>query len=312
MGDLPPSRVNPIRAFSKVGVDLSGPFQVKPRKRRGIRPMKTYACIFVCFTVKAVHLEMLGDLSSDCFIAALKRFAARRGKSDEIFSDCGTNFIGASKELKAVCSTESVANFLCTNEIVWHFNPPSAPHFGGLWEAAVKSMKFHLRRAIGAQILIYEEFSTLLVQIEACLNSRPLVPVSSDPDDLSVITPANFLIGSTLDAIPERDVTNFTIPLADRWKLVQQISQSFWKRWSSEYITQFQRRSKWHRPHYNLRVNDIVLIKDDNLPPLKWRMGRVVETFPGSDNQVRVVKLKTQLGVMKRSIHKLCVLPVES
>ncbi|GBN43220.1 hypothetical protein AVEN_238349-1, partial [Araneus ventricosus] len=82
---------------------------------------------------------------------------------------------------------------------------PSAPHFGGLWEAAVKSMKFHLRRAIGAQILIYEEFSTLLVQIEACLNSRPLVPVSSDPDDLSVITPANFLIGSTLDAIPFRD-----------------------------------------------------------------------------------------------------------
>ncbi|GBM41467.1 hypothetical protein AVEN_169622-1 [Araneus ventricosus] len=173
-------------------------------------------------------------------------------------------------------------------------------------------MKFHLRRAIGAQILIYEEFSTFLVQIEACLNSRPLVPVSSDPDDLSVITPANFLIGSTLDAIPERDVTNFTIPLADRWKLVQQISQSFWKRWSSEYITQFQRRSKWQRPHYNLRVNDIVLIKDDNLPPLKWRMGRVVQTFPGSDNQVRVVKLKTQRGVMKRPIHKLCVLPVES
>ncbi|GBN02314.1 hypothetical protein AVEN_66173-1, partial [Araneus ventricosus] len=265
MRDLPPSRVNPSRAFSKVGVDLSGPFQVKPRKGRGIRPMKTYACIFVCFTVKAVHLEMLGDLSSDCFIAALKRFAARRGKLDEIFSDCGTNFIGASKELKAVCSTESVANFLCMNEIVWYFNPPSAPHFGGLWEAAVKSMKFHLRRAIGGQILIYEEFSTFLVQIEACLNSRPLVPVSSDPDDLSVITPANFLIGSTLDAIPERNVTNFTIPLADRWKLVQQISQSFWKRWSSEYITQFQRRSKWQRPHCNLRVNDIVLIKDDNL-----------------------------------------------
>ncbi|GBL82729.1 hypothetical protein AVEN_209998-1 [Araneus ventricosus] len=154
-------------------------------------------------------------------------------------------------------------------------------------------MKFHLRRAIGAQILIYEEFSTFLVQIEACLNSRSLVPVSSYPDDLSVITPANFLIGSTLDAIPELDVTNFKIPLADRWKLVELISQSFWKRWSSECITQFQRRSKWQRLHYNLRVNDIVLVKDDKLPPLKWRMGRVEETFPSSDNQVRVVKLKT-------------------
>ncbi|GBN08256.1 hypothetical protein AVEN_73978-1 [Araneus ventricosus] len=88
-------------------------------------------------------------------------------------------------------------------------------------------MKFHLRRAIGAQILIYEEFSTSLFQIEACLNSRPLVPVSSDPDDLSVATPANILIGSTLDAILERDVSKFKIQLHDRWKLVQQISQSF-------------------------------------------------------------------------------------
>ncbi|GBM87599.1 hypothetical protein AVEN_119529-1 [Araneus ventricosus] len=183
---------------------------------------------------------MLGDLSSDCFIAPLKRFATRRGKPDGIFSDCGPNFIGASKELKAVCSTESVTNFFCTNEIVWNFNPPSAPHFGGLWEAAVNSMKFHLRRAIGAQILIYEEFSTFLVQTEACLNCCPLVPVSTDPDDLNVTTPANILIGSTLEAIPERDVTNFKIPLADCWKFVQQISQLFWKRWSSEYITQFQ------------------------------------------------------------------------
>ncbi|GBO10876.1 hypothetical protein AVEN_32929-1 [Araneus ventricosus] len=173
-------------------------------------------------------------------------------------------------------------------------------------------MKFHLRRAIGVRILIYEEFSTFLVQIEEGLNSRPFVSISSDPDDLSVITPANFLIGSTLDAIPERDATNFKIPLADRWKLVQQISQSFCKRWSSEYITQFQRRSKWQRPRYTLRVNDLVVVKDDKLPPLKWRMGRVAETFPGSDNQVRVVKLKTQLGVMKRPINKLCLVPVES
>ncbi|GBM90861.1 hypothetical protein AVEN_49824-1 [Araneus ventricosus] len=165
MGDLPPSRINPRRSFSNVGWDLSCPFHVKPRKGSRIRPMKTYACIFVCFTVKAVHLEMLGDLSSDCFIAAFKGFAVRRGKLVEIFSDCGTNFIGASKELKAVCSIESVANFLCTNEIVWNFNPPSAPHFGGLWEAAVKSMKFHLWRAIVTRILIYEEFRFSLFKL---------------------------------------------------------------------------------------------------------------------------------------------------
>ncbi|GBO10875.1 hypothetical protein AVEN_32928-1 [Araneus ventricosus] len=97
MEDLPPSRANPRRASSTLGVDLSSPFEVKSRNCRGIRPMKTYACIFVCFTVKAVHLEMLGDLSSDCFIAGLKRFGARGGMPDEIFSDCGTNFIAQVK-----------------------------------------------------------------------------------------------------------------------------------------------------------------------------------------------------------------------
>ncbi|GBN27227.1 hypothetical protein AVEN_37019-1 [Araneus ventricosus] len=131
MGDILTSRVNPRRFFSKVGVDSIGPFQMKPRKGRGIRPMKTYACVFLCFTVKRMHLEMLGHLSSDCLIASLKRFATRRGNLDKLFSDCGTNFIGASKELKAVCYKESVANFLCKNEIGWDFNPSSTPHFGG-------------------------------------------------------------------------------------------------------------------------------------------------------------------------------------
>ncbi|GBO44984.1 hypothetical protein AVEN_251087-1 [Araneus ventricosus] len=132
MGDLLTSRVKPSRVFSKVGIDSIGSYEVKPRKDRGNRHMKTYACVFVCFTVKRMHLEMLGHSSSDCFISSLIRFATRRGKLDKLFSVCRTNFIGASKELKAVSYKESFANFWCTNEIGWNFNPPSAAHFGGL------------------------------------------------------------------------------------------------------------------------------------------------------------------------------------
>ncbi|XP_054723428.1 uncharacterized protein LOC129233424 [Uloborus diversus] len=141
MADLPRARVMPSRVFSKTGLDFAGPFLVKPRSGRGVRTLKVYICIFVCLAVKAVHIEIVGKLSADCFIAALKRFVARRGKPSE-------------KE-------EPVHNYFANEGIKWNFNPPSAPHFGGIWEAAVKSAKSHLKRTIADQKLTLEEFSTL-------------------------------------------------------------------------------------------------------------------------------------------------------
>ncbi|GFU57372.1 integrase catalytic domain-containing protein [Trichonephila clavipes] len=266
IGDLPVSRVNPGRAFSKSGVDFGGPFQVKPRRGRGVRALKTYACIFVCFITKAVHLELVGDLTANSFIAVLKRFIARRGRPEELYTDYGTNFIGACRELRKWASNE-VINYIANEGVTLKFNPPSSPHFGGLWEASVKSMKTHMKRAIGSQVLTYEEFSTYLAEIEACLNSRPLVPVSSDPEDCTAITSAHFLIGTSLKGIPEPDFCNKRISLCDRWKQLQQMTQSFWKRWSLDYLTQLQQRRKWQKQQHDLKVNDLVLIKEDNLPP---------------------------------------------
>lgn len=309
MGDLPAARVNPGRVFSKTGIDFAGPFDVKPRKGRGVRPVKTYVCVFVCFLTKAVHLELVGDMTSQAFIAAFRRFISRRGKPEELYSDCGTNFVGASRELKSWASQE-VVDYASNEGVNWKFNPPSAPHFGGLWEAAVKAMKFHMKRVIGSQILTCEEFSTFVTEIEACLNSRPLVPVSSDPDDYSAISPAHFLIGTTLKGFPEPDVSEEKISLYDRWKLVQQLTQSFWKKWSFDYLTQLQERTKWKRPFPNLKINDLVLIKDDHLPPMKWKMGRVTKVYQGPDGNIRVVELKTATGELRRPIQKLCLLPI--
>ncbi|XP_035230645.1 uncharacterized protein LOC118202587 [Stegodyphus dumicola] len=215
--------------------------------------------------------QKLSECQEQSFIAALKRFVSRRRNPTEVHSDCGTNFIAADKELKRVINSlkenELVNKYCSTEGIKWIFNPPAAPHFGGLWEAAVKSTKLHLKRTIGEQLLTQEEFTTLLAQIEACLNSRPLCPLSEDPSEFSALTPGHFLIGIPLTALPEESLHDQKIPILQRWKLVEKMFQSFWKRWSYEYISNLQRRSKWLKVQPNLKVNDLVIIKEDNLPP---------------------------------------------
>ncbi|XP_050452147.1 uncharacterized protein LOC126851851 [Cataglyphis hispanica] len=154
MGDLPRLRVTPARPFLRTGVDYAGPIQLRTTKGRGHRSYKAFVAVFVCLSTKAVHLEVVSDYSADAFLAALKRFTARRGLCRSLHSDCGTNFVGADAQLRAFFAASNpaqrqIADQLATDRIHRDFNPPSAPHFGGLWEAAVKSLKHHLRRVLG-------------------------------------------------------------------------------------------------------------------------------------------------------------------
>jgi len=235
-----------------------------------------------------------------------------------IYSDNGTTFVGANTELQKLLKMindekcrKVVSNMLLNEGTEWRFIPPKAPHFGGIWEAGIKSVKQHLRRVVGDTVLTFEELYTVLTQIEACLNSRPLCPLSSDPNDLSALTPSHFLIGEPLTAIPDPNLLDCKSNRLQRWQLVRQISQSFWKRWHTEYLTQLQEKPKWKTPRPNLKINDLVLVKEDNLPPLKWNIGRVVDAFPGEDKCVRVVTVKTKDGLFKRPIVKLCKLPTD-
>ena len=159
---------------------------------------------------KAIHLEAVSSLTTDAFLGALRRFFARRGKCSHLYSDNGTNFVGSSKQLdkefiKAIKNNSSIAPILEEEKINWHFIPPASPHFGGIWEAAVKSMKYHLKRIIGENKLTYEELSTLLSQIEAVLNSRPLHDMNNSPDGMETLTPGHFLIGRPLIECPEEN-----------------------------------------------------------------------------------------------------------
>ena len=312
MGALPAERIKPQRAFSKTGVDYAGPMLLKIGRGRGSKNEKAWIALFVCLVVKAVHLEVVTSLSTEAFLAALKRFIARRGKPNAIYSDNGTNFIGANKELRQLVLSSKhnsiVGASLQQDQIEWHFMPQKASHFGGLWEAGVKSVKHHLRRIVGNVALTFEEMSTILCQIEACLNSRPLTSMSTDPSDLQPLTPGHFLIGAPLNELPEYDVSDVKVNRLNRWQHLQQLHQHFWKRWNSEYLLSLQQRPKWRKERRNLMINDLVVLKDENMQPTKWLMGRVKEVHEGKDGRCRVVTVKTTNGVLKRPITKLVLL----
>ncbi|XP_065094195.1 uncharacterized protein LOC135714754, partial [Ochlerotatus camptorhynchus] len=288
MGELPSSRVTISRPFTKTGVDYFGPIYIRPVPRRAA--VKAYVSVFICLCTKAVHLELVSDLSTDRFLQALRRFVSRRGKCSDIYSDNGTNFVGARNKLAELYSLLSdrthrdrVTSELAKDGIQWHFNPPSAPHFGGLWEAAVRSAKNHLIKVIGETPASSEDFSTLLTQVEACLNSRPLTSMSDDPNDLEPLTPAHFLVGSSLQALPDPEFTSIAPNRLNRFQLMQQKLQHFWIRWRREYLSQLQARTKRWKPAVHVEIGKLVVIKEDNLPPMRWKMGRIVAVHPGAD-----------------------------
>jgi len=326
MGQLPASRVNPSPPFSQVGVDYAGPFQMALRTGRKPPIVKAYVAVFVCMATKATHLELVSDLTTAAFIAALQRFISRRGLPCDVYSDEGTNFVGAKSELdellkfvNSAAHIDGVKDFLSPQGITFHTNPPASPHHGGLWEAAVKSMKFHLRRVMGTRNLSMEEFRTLLCQVEAMLNSRPLTPLTDDPNDLSALTPGHFLIGRPLNALPYPDLGHVPISQLDRWQAVQCVSQHIWESWRKAYLSLLQSRPKWHAPLPDLATGTLVLImdKDSSLGPQQWKLGRIVDVFPGSDGKTRVCDVRTNITaknpkgtILKRPVVKLSPLPI--
>ena len=155
---------------------------------------------------------------------------------------------------------------------LWIFNSPSAPHFGGLWEATVKSAKHHLRRVIRDQVITFSELATILCRIEACLNLRSLTALSDDPSDLAVLSPSHILIQRSSFLVHEEDVNGVNIAPGKRWLLISQLTQHFWSRWSSEYLTSLQSRQKWRKHQRPVAVGDLVLIRSELTPPAKGHL----------------------------------------
>ncbi|EZA52947.1 hypothetical protein X777_07643, partial [Ooceraea biroi] len=234
MGELPAVRVSaPTRCFVHTGLDYAGPVHVRASAGRGIVTRKAYIALFICLATRAVHLELVSDYSTTAFLSAFTRFCSRRGLPNSVYSDNGTTFVGADREMtlayRNALQDPDFLNSTASDKVSWHFVPPSAPHFGGLWEAEIKSVKHHLRRVLGSHTLTYEEFTTLLYKVEACLNSRPIAPLNDSIDDFEFLTPGHFLVGSAITTHPEPSLINLRENRLTRWQVVSQISERFWK-----------------------------------------------------------------------------------
>ncbi|XP_062540903.1 uncharacterized protein LOC134208950 [Armigeres subalbatus] len=320
MGDLPDYRVQPSFPFSRTGLDFAGPFKIRAsHKLRNAATVKGYVCVFVCMATRALHLEAVSDLSSEAFLGALQRFVSRRGLVEHLYSDNATNFEGANNELHRLAELfreerhKLGLEAFCTQRgITWSFIPPRSPHFGGIWEAGVKSVKLLLKRILAEHNLSYEQLSTVLTQIEAILNSRTLTSVSDDPNDVRAITPAHFLIGREFQAIPEPSCTEISPGRLSKWQFLQDLKQKFWNLWITHFLHELQQPQK----DFNIttfKVGALVLIVDENVPPLQWMLARIVELIAGKDGHIRVVRPILPSGsTTTRAVKKICLLPLDA
>ncbi|XP_055604451.1 uncharacterized protein LOC129752705 [Uranotaenia lowii] len=315
MAELPKERVIAARPFSVSGVDYWGPILLKPPHRRAA-PIKAFVAVFVCFTTKAVHIELVFDLTTAKFIQALRRFVSRRGPPSDIYSDNGRNFLGASNELRKLLRSSEHSKGVsieCSDcNIRWHFNPPRASHFGGLWESAINSAQKHFLRVVRDRPLAYDDMDTLLCQIECCLNSRPITPLSDDPTDFEPLTPGHFLVGTSLKSVPDENLHDIPSNYLRKWQQTQQLLQDIWRRWHLEYLSSLAQRAKWHNSPVILRENQLVLLKEDGTPPIRWPTARITKLHPGTDGITRVVTLQTPKGSCTRPVAKVCLLPIAS
>lgn len=314
MGNLPKERTQMSRPFANCGVDYFGPMKVKRFMQRCKTIDTGYGAVFVCLSTRMVHIETVSNLSTDRFLWALQRFASLFGMPTKMFSDNGTTFKGAASELKAIHKTwkdSDVEGHLNQTGTVWQFITPRAPFQGGIWEAAVKSTKHHMRRILKGRVLTFEEYQTLFAKISAVLNSRPITALSDNPNELNYLTPSHAMLGERLVQPLGYDLSEVPESRLKQHKILDKVQQDFWSSFRKDYLSTLQSRYKWKSKEQNLKLGDIVLLKEDNLPPGSWILGRIIETYPGSDGLVRNVRVQTKTSNFNRAVRTLVKLDTQ-
>lgn len=297
MADLPPERLSTSPPFSYVGLDVFGPWKVTARRTRGGHAeSKRWAILFTCMSTRAVHIEVIESMDTSCCINALRRFFAIRGPAKQLRSDCGTNFIAASKELKLTKQQQgpSIQRYLSDQGCSWEFNPPYSSHMGGSWERMIG-----VARRIFDSILLqehvhlsHEVLCTFMCEVSAIINARPLTPVSTDPDAPFPLTPTTLLTQKGAVPPPPGNFSDKDLHQS-QWRQVQALASTFWTRWRREYLPTLQSRRKWVGAHRNLQQGDVVLLKDSQAARNEWPLALVTTTYPSQDGKVRKVEVKT-------------------
>lgn len=321
MGQLPRERVSSARPFYYCGLDFFGPIEVKRFEGRCKTFERGYGVVFICLTTKMIHIETVSDMTTKKFIWALERLAAIYRVPHTIFSDNAKTFLGAENKLYqfkeqweqsmlSMLNGADLDSFIMTKGVVWKYITPRAPFQGGLWEAAVKSAKYHIRRVLGDRQFTFEQFQTLFAKIAAVLNSRPLVRLNDNPTELNYLTPSHAFIGESVMQPLTEDLNNVPLNRVNQHKILDKLQQDFWNGWRRDYLGTLQNQYRWRRRVRDLSVGDFVLLKEDNLPPKVWPIARILEVYPGPDGVVRNVLIRTPRNDIKRAVQKLVWLPI--
>ncbi|XP_064469952.1 uncharacterized protein LOC135384694 [Ornithodoros turicata] len=301
-GPLPRDRVSAAAPFDVTGTDYAGPLFYRPAYEESNVSRKCYILIFTCAVTRAVHLELTESMTAEDFLKAFKRFVSRRGVPGTVYSDNFRTFKSVSRELSVgqLSQDPDVNGFLTVHRINWKFIVERAAWWGGFWERLIKSAKVCLRKILGKSTLTYSELATVVTEVEAVLNSRPLTYVSEDPDDLSVLTPGHFLVGKRISALPYEpvaEVRSTSNQLRRRWKYRERLMESFWTRWTKEYIL-YLRSANIRKPlsSCSVKTGDIVLIAKENAPRVSWPLGRVESTRESADGRIRSCQVRISGG----------------
>ena len=308
MADLPSARLRLHKpAFYSTGVDCFGPMIVKV----GRRHEKRWGIIFKCLTTRAVHLDLLNTMDTDAYLMALRRFIARRGTPAELWSDQGTNFKGGERELKEAFGSmaPTLQRQLASHKIKFHFNPPASPHFGGVWEREVRSVKSALYTCVGSQPVPEEVLLTVLLEVEALLNAKPLGYVSADIADVDPITPNSLLMGRPDGSLPQVVYPESEILSRRRWRHSQILADHFWSRFIRDYLPSLQIRQKWHSSPPALLENAVVMMVDPQLPRALWPIGRVTQVHRSDDGYIRSADVLINGHSYTRPVARLVMLP---
>ena len=283
MADLPTFRAAIEEpACNHCGVDLIGPIYVK----QGRKKLKRWIVLFTCLTVRCIHLDVVCTCETDEFINVLRRFTNRRGCPSAMYSDNGTNFKGATTELKEFVlklgreeEAEKIINFATEKKIKWTFNPPSAPHMGGAWERLVRSSMEVMYGLVKDLVLTDPQLYTVLTEVEMIVNSRPLTHLSEDVTDFEALTPNHVLLGAHRNWSSIADTSEQDITSRRKWKQVQALRAMFWTRWTKEYLPTLAQRSRWTSDGPTFKVGELVLLKNDELKRNKWPLARIEKTI---------------------------------
>lgn len=312
MGQLPIERLQMHeRCFSVVGVDFFGPVMVTIR--RAVE--KRYGVMFTCMGSRASHLELAGDLSTNATMQAVRRFIARRGKPRIFWSDRGTNLVSASAELRkavAEISNEEIRERLTNEQIEWKLNPPGAPNFGGSWESLIKLTKRALYAVLKERAPTEETLRTLLAEVEAILNRRPLAHITLDSRDDIVLTPNHLLLGHSGGSSAMGEYTTQDLNSRKQWIRTQALADSFWHKWRRDILPTMVQRPKWKVSQPPIGVGDLVILLDPSHERGRWTRARVEKTYPDKKGCIRVVDVKAGGKIYRRTIGKLVKLQVAS